>query len=142
MGKSLTLSLRAQLELLALTILLTNSEGEEYEKQIVASQAVSAEAKRGLALHKKFGGGRNLSLAEALAERKPLTMEDINKMAAFFEKFKQDKNDPGWYNPEKPSAKWICWSLMGGEPGKQLAIETKTMIEEGLKDKSIKIKAQ
>ncbi|GBE93904.1 hypothetical protein [Nostoc cycadae] len=142
MGKLLSSILQAQVELLALTLLLTNSEGEEYEEQVIPSQAVSAAAKRGLALHNKFGGGRNIALAEALAEQQPLTMENINTLVEFFEKFKLDQNDPGWYNPEKPSAKWICWSLMGDESGKQLAIQTKTMIEEGLKDKSIKIKAQ
>ncbi|MEH2436197.1 MAG: hypothetical protein V7K25_18435 [Nostoc sp.] len=142
MGKLLTLILQAQFELLALTILLTNNEGEEYDQQIIASQAVSEAAKRGLALHKKFGGGRNLALAEALAKQKALTMEDINIMVDFFEKFKLDKNDPGWYNPENPSVKWICWSLMGDESGKQWAIKMKIMIEKGLKDKSIKIKAE
>ncbi|BCL37103.1 hypothetical protein [Nostoc sp. MS1] len=94
----------------------------------------------GLALHKKFGGGRNLALGEALAEEKPLTMEDINTMVDYFELFKIDKSDPGWGNCENPSAKWIRWSLMGGECGQQFALNTKNMIEEGLRDKSIKIK--
>ncbi|WP_427159514.1 hypothetical protein ACQFX9_26375 [Aliinostoc sp. HNIBRCY26] len=142
MGKLFTLIAQAQAELLALTLLLTDSEGNEYEKHIISSRAVSDIARRGLALHRKFGGGRNLALGEALAEQKPLTMEDINTMVDFFEKFKIDKNDPGWHNFENPSPKWVRWSLMGGECGRQFAIDTKNMIEEGLQDKSIKIKAE
>ncbi|MEH2128724.1 hypothetical protein [Nostoc sp.] len=135
MGKLHTSIIQVQAELLNLTYLLAETKPKEDEQQIIPSRALSMAAKCGLALHKKFGGGRNIALAEALAEQKPLTMEDINTMADFFEKFKLDKSEPGWYDPENPSSKWIRWLLMGDESGRQLVVDTKNIIEEGLKDK-------
>ncbi|MEH2246595.1 hypothetical protein [Nostoc sp.] len=134
-----TLLLQAQTTLLHLFLLCSESEVKEIE--LIPPPAATMSEKRGLALHKKFGGGKNLTLAEAIAEEKPLTLEDINTMGDFFERFKPDMDDPGWYNPEKPSLAWIGWSLMGDQCGKNWSIDTKKMVEEGLKDKSIKIKA-
>ncbi|AUB40552.1 hypothetical protein COO91_06569 [Nostoc flagelliforme CCNUN1] len=116
------------------------SESEVREIELIVPPAANMPALRGLALHKKFGGGRNLTLAEAIAHKKPLTAEDINTMVDFFEKFKPDMDDPGWYNPEKPSVGWIRWSLMGDQSGKSWSLDTKKILEKGLKDKSIKIK--
>jgi hypothetical protein len=134
-----TLLLQAQTTLLHLYLLCAESEVKEI--QLIPPLAVSMAARRGVALHKKFGGGKNLTLAEALAEERPLTLEHINTMVDFFEKFKPDMDDPGWYNPEKPSVGWIRWSLMGDQSGHCWSIKTKKTVEEGLKDKSIKIKA-
>ncbi|MBD2534293.1 hypothetical protein H6G97_34150 [Nostoc flagelliforme FACHB-838] len=133
-----TLLLQAQITLLHLFLLCSESEVREIE--LIVPPAASMPALRGLALHKKFGGGRNLTLAEAIAHKKSLTLEDINTMVDFFDKFKPDMTDPGWYNPDRPSVDWIRWSLMGGQSGKSWSIDTKKMLEKGLKDKSIKIK--
>ncbi len=138
-----TLLFQVQLEMLHLCLLCSESEVEESEVkeiELIVPSIASMAALRGVALHKKFGGGKNLTLAEAIAQEKPLTLEDIDKMVDFFEKFKPDMDDPGWYNPENPSVGWIRWSLMGGQSGKNWSIDTKKMLEEGLKDKSIKIK--
>ncbi|NEU84587.1 hypothetical protein [Nostoc sp. UIC 10630] len=138
-----TLLFQVQLEMLHLSLLCSESEVKESEVreiELIVPPAASMPALRGLALHRKFGGGKNLTLAEAIAQQKPLILEDINTMVDFFEKFKPDMDDPGWYNPENPSVGWIRWSLMGGQSGKSWSIDTKKMVEEGLKDKSIKIK--
>ncbi|MEJ6482708.1 hypothetical protein N0Y54_15465 [Nostoc punctiforme UO1] len=138
-----TLLFQFQLEMLHLSLLCSESEVKESEVKeikLIPPRGASMPALRGLALHKKFGGGKNLTLAEAIAQEKLLTLEDIDKMVDFFEKFKPDMDDPGWYNPEKPSVGWIRWSLMGDQSGKNWSIATKKMVEEGLKNKSIKIK--
>lgn len=139
-----TLLLQAQLAILHLTLLCSESEvqeGEVEEIELIPPRAASMAALRGLGLHKKFGRGKNLTLAEAISQEKSLIFEDINTMVDFFEKFKPDMDDPGWYNPEEPSVDWIRWSLMGDQSGKNWSIDTKKMLEKGLKDKSIKIKA-
>ena len=74
-------------------------------------------AQFGLELHQKFGGGKNIALAKAIASGKALTHEQIQAIADFFETFEPDEEDPGWQNNESPSPDWVCWLLMGNDRG-------------------------
>lgn len=83
------------------------------QKNRILPEPVSNAAKLGLELHYKFGGGKNIGLAKAIASGKPLDREQIEAIADFFETFEPDRKDPGWMNHDNPSSDWICYLLMG-----------------------------
>ncbi|WP_261207573.1 hypothetical protein [Laspinema sp. D2d] len=85
------------------------------QKNRILPEPVSNAAKLGLEWHYKFGGGKNIGLAKAIASRKALTHEQIEAIADFFETFEPDRKDPGWMNHDNPSPDWILWLLMGGD---------------------------
>ncbi|WP_254566848.1 hypothetical protein [Oscillatoria sp. HE19RPO] len=53
------------------------------QKNRILPEPVSNAAKLGLELHYKFGGGKNIGLAKAIASGKPLDLEQIEAIADF-----------------------------------------------------------
>jgi hypothetical protein len=115
MTKVPLLILKAQQQLLYLTLCLAASENNDTEEKIQIPPVIVSTAKIGLALHKEFGGGRNIDVAKALTGQKPLTLEEINKIVDFYETHDSDHDDPGWRSVRNPSGAWIRWCLMGGD---------------------------
>ncbi|MEH2078936.1 MAG: hypothetical protein V7K89_02645 [Nostoc sp.] len=91
---------------------LLAAESEVRELELIARSIASMAALRKVALHKKFGSGKYLTLAEAIAQEKPLTLENINTMVDFFEKFKPDMDDLGWYVGTNNISKGLKYTLM------------------------------
>ncbi len=115
-------------QLLCASLSLATIENKDTEEEIMIPPIVTSLAKRGLALHEKFGGGRNIAVAKALIGEKPMTLEEIDKIVDFFETNEPDYNDTSGRNSENPSVAWICWCLMGGD-GKW-AMDMKKRIDE------------
>ncbi len=128
--KMLTSIFKAQIAALSLTLSLAEMDTKDYE--LIPPEPIRNVAKRGLALHQKFGKGKNAVLAEAIASEKSLSSKDIEKMLEFFNQFTPDREHPGWEEYENPSKGWIRWCMMGGGLGQQWAIDTKKMLEGNL----------
>lgn len=126
----LTSIFKAQIAALSLTLSLAEVDAKDYE--LIPPEAVRNVAQRGLALHQKFGKGKNAILAEAIVSEKSLTSKDINEMLDFFENFTPDREHPGWEDHENPSKGWIRWCMMGGGFGQEWGINTKKMLEGNL----------
>ncbi|AFZ56188.1 hypothetical protein H6G54_06785 [Anabaena cylindrica FACHB-243] len=110
----LIMKMRQQILSLSLTLYLAASQNNDTEEEIKIPPLIISIAKRGLALHEEFGGGRNIAVAKGLTGQRPLTLEDLNKIVDFFETHDPDYNDPGWSSARNPSGAWIRWCLMGG----------------------------
>jgi hypothetical protein len=108
--------LKLQVALLGLWIAAASSK-ELTEADLTPPPRVSGIAQLGLELHGKFGGGKNLKLAKKLAKGNKLTLEEIDAMQDFFRNGERDKSASGWGNNNAPSADWICYVLMGRDPG-------------------------
>ena len=86
--------------------------------------AVTAEARRGLELRKKFGrGGTAVGLARGkqLAGRKVVTESDIKRIYSYFARHAVDKKGKNFDNPLRPSNGKIAWLLWGGDAGAKWA---------------------
>ncbi|MBW3014171.1 hypothetical protein KY335_02915 [Candidatus Woesearchaeota archaeon] len=92
-------------------------------------KSVSAAAKRGLELRKKFkrgglssitagklGIGSGIVRATNLARRSKMSPSTVKRMKNYFTRHQRDKR-PGWSNPKNPSNGYIAWLLWGGDPG-------------------------
>lgn len=84
---------------------------------------MKAEAERGLAWRREFGrGGTAIGVARArdIANRRPLSLDTVERMASFFARHEVDKQGEGWSTGEAgyPSAGRIAWALWGGDAGK------------------------
>jgi HK97 family phage major capsid protein len=90
------------------------------------TDAMVAEAERGLAWREEFGrGGTEVGIARArdIANRKNLSEDTINRMVSFFARHEVDKKAEGFRPGEKgyPSNGRIAWALWGGDAGKSWA---------------------
>jgi len=85
----------------------------------VPSLSASTEAIRGLDLQFYFKRGGNpsaIAIARKIANRKPLSDEDIREMHSYLERHTNDRKE-GWANPADPSKEYINWQLYGGDAG-------------------------
>lgn len=98
---------------------------KEEDAQIIPPLPASTAAQAGLELHEKFGGGKNLKVARAIAQRQSLTSGDIDVIVDFFDNYEWDETDSGWLNHENPSVDWIRYLLMGSYPCMRWAKEVK-----------------
>jgi hypothetical protein len=89
----------------------------------VPTDAMVAEAERGLAWRDEFGrGGTSIGVARArdIANKRTLSPETIRRMRSYFARHEVDKEGEGFRQGEDgyPSAGRIAWALWGGDPGK------------------------
>lgn len=87
---------------------------------------VARVAARALELRRKYQrGGTTADLARArdLANRRPLRLEAIEQMHAYFESHEVDRLAYGFYQGEDdyPSAGRVAWDLWGGDRGREWA---------------------
>lgn len=90
------------------------------------TEAMAAEAERGLAWREEFGrGGTAVGVARArdISNRVNLSPETIGRMVSYFARHEVDKQGQGWSPGEDgyPSAGRIAWALWGGDPGRSWA---------------------
>lgn len=90
------------------------------------TEAMAAEAERGLAWREEFGrGGTEVGVARArdLKNRVNLSPETVRRMVSYFARHEVDKQAEGFSPGEKgyPSAGRIAWALWGGDPGQSWA---------------------
>lgn len=84
------------------------------------------EAERGLAWRREHGrGGTPIGVARArdIANRRPLSLDTVERMASYFARHEVDKQGEGWSpdEPGYPSAGRIAWALWGGDAGRAWA---------------------
>lgn len=90
----------------------------------VAPPSVARAAKEGLALRSMLPMSRQcctpsgLLTAKLLSERKPMPLERVRKMAAYFDRHEVDKSGRGWGRDSKG---WQAWLLWGGDAGRRWA---------------------
>jgi HK97 family phage major capsid protein len=90
------------------------------------TDAMKAEARKGLDWRKEFGrGGTEIGVARArdIVNGKDLPRATIARMVSYFARHEVDKQGKGWKPGEDgfPSAGRIAWALWGGDPGKTWA---------------------
>lgn len=90
------------------------------------TEAMAAEAKRGLEWRAEYGrGGTEIGVARArdISNRRNLSSETVARMRSYFARHEVDKQGQGWSPGEDgyPSAGRIAWALWGGDPGKSWA---------------------
>jgi hypothetical protein len=106
------------------------SKAKKYSHiDFACSEAVAANAGRGLELRREFGrGGTAVGVARArdLKNRRNLLPETIRRMTRYFARHEVDKRSEDFGNPNDPSAGYIAWLLWGGDEGRKWAegIET------------------
>lgn len=88
----------------------------------IPTSEMAEEAKRGLALRKKFNrGGTAVGVARAnqLVAKERLSISTIKRMYSFFSRHEVDKQGQGFRQGEEgyPSAGKIAWLLWGGDSG-------------------------
>jgi len=89
------------------------------------TDAMAAEAKRGLAWRKEFKrGGTAVGVARAaqLQRKEKLSPSTVKRMHSFFSRHEVDKKGDGFSKgPNFPSAGRIAWALWGGDAGQSWA---------------------
>lgn len=90
------------------------------------TEAMAAEAERGLAWREEFGrGGTAVGVARArdIKNRTNLSPETVRRMVSYFARHQVDKEAEGFSPGEEgyPSAGRIAWALWGGDPGQAWA---------------------
>ncbi len=92
----------------------------------VPTDAMAAEARRGLEWRKEFNrGGTPVGVARArdLMNKDTLSISTVRRMHSFFSRHEVDKQGQGFSPGEEgyPSAGRIAWALWGGDPGQTWA---------------------
>lgn len=91
----------------------------------VPTDAMAAEAKRGLEWRKEFNrGGLAVGVARArdIMNKDALSISTVKRMHSFFARHEVDKQGKGFTPGDGyPSAGRIAWALWGGDPGKSWA---------------------
>ncbi len=87
---------------------------------------MAAEAERGLAWRREFNrGGTDIGVARArdIGNRRPLSLDTVERMASYFARHEIDKQGQGWSEGEEgyPSAGRIAWALWSGDAGRAWA---------------------
>ncbi len=96
----------------------------------IPPQSVREEAKRGLALRESVSpsnrGGTEVGLARArdLANGRPISVDTLKRMKAYFDRHEVDKQASGWKQGEDgyPSKGLQAWLLWGGDSGRTWAV--------------------
>ena len=103
----------------------TEDRSDEHDEQTFTPPAsVAAAAKRGLAIREKEPpsnrGGTEVGLARArqLANRQPVSLSVVKRMASFFARHEVDKTSEGWGKNSKGYQAWLLW---GGDAGRRWA---------------------
>jgi len=96
------------------------------EIDLVPTDAMAAEAERGLAWRQEYGrGGTEVGIARArdIKNKVDLSPDTIRRMTSFFARHEVDKQAEGFSPGEDgyPSNGRIAWALWGGDPGKSWA---------------------
>lgn len=94
------------------------------DTQFTPTLKMAANAKRGLKLREKFDRGGTavgVKRAHQLADRNPVSAEDVKSMHSYFARHSVDKDGKGWGDASDPSAGYIAWLLWGGDDGKRWA---------------------
>lgn len=98
---------------------------EAPSKEMVPPAAVSQAAADGRNLKRqaKRGGGHALeAMARLLMSGEALTTLQLREMESYYRLHAEDRGEASaagkWADPNSPSAAWIDWLLMGGDPGK------------------------
>ncbi len=96
------------------------------EKTFTPTHRMASAARHGLRLREKFGrGGTEVGVARAeqLANRDPVSAEDVKSMKSYFARHAVDKDTKTheWGSDKDPSAGYIAWLLWGGDAGKDWA---------------------
>jgi uncharacterized protein len=91
-------------------------------KSYTPTEAMRAEAERGLAWRREHGrGGTQVGIARArdLVNGKDLPLDTVKRMRSFFARHEVDKQAEGFSpgEPGYPSNGRIAWALWGGDPG-------------------------
>lgn len=87
---------------------------------------MAAEALRGLRWREEFGrGGTAVGVARArdISNKRPLSLETVQRMRSYFARHEVDKEGEGWSDGQDgyPSAGRIAWALWGGDPARSWA---------------------
>lgn len=89
------------------------------------TEAMAAEAAKGLEWRKDNSGGTDVGVARArdIKNRVNLSLDTVTRMHSFFSRHEVDKKAPG-FKPGGdgfPSAGRVAWALWGGDPGQSWA---------------------
>jgi len=108
---------------------------EERQENYEPTDAMVAEARRGLEWRRAFGrGGTEVGVARArdIANRSNLSRETVGRMASYFARHEVDKQAEGFSRgePGYPSAGRIAWALWGGDPGKSWSSAIMSALDE------------
>lgn len=88
---------------------------------------VAAAARRGLAIRASLPpsrrGGTEVGLARAtqLANRRPVSVDTLQRMVSYFDRHEVDKEGEGWGRDSNGYQAWLMW---GGDPGRAWARRT------------------
>jgi hypothetical protein len=97
------------------------------------TEAMAAEAKRGLEWRKDNSGGTDVGVARArdIMNRKNLSLDTVTRMHSFFSRHEVDKKAPGFRPGGEgfPSAGRVAWALWGGDPGQSWARNIRDRME-------------
>jgi hypothetical protein len=96
------------------------------EETYKPTEAMAAEAQRGLDWRKEFNrGGTTIGVARAnqLVNRENLSASTVKRMHSYFSRHEVDKQGQGFSPGEEgyPSAGRIAWALWGGDAGQSWA---------------------
>ena len=117
---------RAQAERQLAALYAAEPQAAEDRSPFSPTQAMKAEADRGLAWREEFGrGGTAVGVARArdISNGRQLPLETVARMVSYFARHEVDKQGQGWSQDEDgyPSAGRIAWALWGGDPGRAWA---------------------
>ena len=109
----------------------SNHDDEEYDKaesdvNTTPTDAMAANATRGLALREEYGrGGTQVGVARAnqLKSKERLSPRTVRRMHSYFSRHEVDKRAEGFRRGEAgwPSAGLVAWLLWGGDEGQSWA---------------------
>jgi len=93
---------------------------------LVPTDAMAAEAKRGLEWRKEYNRGGTIvgvTRANQLIRKENLSPRTVRRMPSYFSRHEVDKQGQGFSPGEQgyPSAGRIAWALWGGDPGQSWA---------------------
>lgn len=113
------------------------------EIDMVPSDGMAAEAKRGLAWREEYNrGGTEVGVARArdIKNKKSLSPRTIMRMVSYFARHEVDKKGTGWSPGQEgyPSAGRIAWALWGGDPGRSWANSKAEQIKAARKSRMTK----
>ena len=104
----------------------------------VPPEGVAEEAARALDWRREYGrGGTEVGVARArdLKNRRPVSLDTLKRMRAYFDRHEADKDGEGYRPGEDgyPSAGRIAWGLWGGDAGRRWAEDKLAGVELGEK---------
>ena len=108
------------------------------EESHIPPKGVAEEAARALDWRREYGrGGTEVGVARArdLKNRRPVSLDTLKRMRAYFDRHEADKDGEGYRPGEDgyPSAGRIAWGLWGGDAGRRWAEDKIAGVELGEK---------